>query len=326
MPLAQLAGPWKHAFEIRFLLSEGANAPRNQRESLKKKPAYLIAVPEGFVCYVNLVIDTVGMPSNSGLPAEFGGARELWCARLRDGRRAVLLVRALPLDSQNSAQIKFLREELQPKLSVSGPVGDAYVELVHLHWSPQGSNVVLVVPMGDEAVRSEQQLVPSGGPRRLRYQNSQATAAVLAPKTGLLVAGLDLDCIDKEIELVKNQPSTHSLGTIRLRLITDNLIAGSGFMAPPSRLIFIPVVDGGSPRDWGCNVFARFDGFSLSAELMNCSVSLRNRNLPKTMSQLNDKEELIMVIPEKPAKIAATMDDPVRSLEVFARFILRDAS
>src|SRR5262245_40500829 len=42
-PLMQLGhGPWMHAFEIRFLPSEGAHAPLRERESLNKKSAYLI--------------------------------------------------------------------------------------------------------------------------------------------------------------------------------------------------------------------------------------------------------------------------------------------
>jgi hypothetical protein len=46
-PLMQLgSGPWMHAFEMRFLLSEGANMPLNERESLKNKSALLVPVPQ----------------------------------------------------------------------------------------------------------------------------------------------------------------------------------------------------------------------------------------------------------------------------------------
>jgi hypothetical protein len=54
-PMMQFASsPWLHAFEIRFLMSEGAGAPPKQRESLKNKSAYVIPVPSGKFLVVNL--------------------------------------------------------------------------------------------------------------------------------------------------------------------------------------------------------------------------------------------------------------------------------
>jgi hypothetical protein len=203
-----------------------------------------------------------------------------------------------------------------------------YVELLHLNWSPEGGNVLLVVPMGDEAVRSEQEMTLPNGPsaerRNFRYQSLRSTTDVVAPN-GLRVAVLELDSVDKRIELVKNRPSTHDVGALKVRLEPSNLIAGSKFMASPCRLVCIPTLGGGSPRNWGYTVFAHFDGVALSVELHQNSASLRNSNLATAVSQLDDSEELIMTIPWQNLKLLATMDAPAASLEVLGRFTLRDS-
>jgi hypothetical protein len=328
-PIMQLGrGPWMHAFEIRFLLSEGAKAPLKEKESLKNKSAYLIPVPQGLVLYANLIVGTVAIPSDCPLPAEFAGGQTLWRTQLRDGRPAILVGRMLPLDSQNQDNIKYLRERLKPTVTFSSMPREPYVEIFHLHWSPEGGNVVLVVPMGDEAVRSEEEITPSIGSalaaRKFRYQSSQSTIDVVAPN-GLRVAVLELDAVDKQIELLKNRPSTHDVGALRMRLEPNNLIAGSKFMAAPCKLVCVPRIDGGSPRNWEYTVLARFDGFALSIELQQISASLRNSNLATAVSQLHDGEELVMMIPWEAVKLVATMDAPAASIEVVGRFTLRDS-
>ena len=328
-PLMQLgSGPWFHALEIRFLQSEGANSPLRQRESLKNKSAYVIAVPKGFILYTNLIVGAAGTPLNCPLPAEFLPAGQaLWRARLRDGRPAVLVGRTLALDSENRAHIKYLRETLKPTVTFSNMPTEPYVEILHLHWSPDGGNVVQVVPMGDEAIRSEQEVAPPDGSgleaRRFRYQSHRSTADVIAPN-GRRVAVLELDEIDKQIELVKDRPATHDLGALKIRLEPSNLIAGSQFMASPCRLVCIPSVGGASPRRREYTVLARFDGFALSAELRPNSVSLQNKNLDTPVSQLDGREELVMTIPDADLKLLATMDAPVTSTDLFGRFTVRD--
>jgi hypothetical protein len=54
MPLG--SGPWLCAFELRFLLSNGARMPFRERESLKNKTAQLISVPDGYALFANLII------------------------------------------------------------------------------------------------------------------------------------------------------------------------------------------------------------------------------------------------------------------------------
>jgi hypothetical protein len=57
-PLMQLGrGPWMHAFEMRFLLSEGAKMPFGERESLKSKSAHLVRVR---TCQRSIAVDGEG--------------------------------------------------------------------------------------------------------------------------------------------------------------------------------------------------------------------------------------------------------------------------
>lgn len=154
-PLSKLGlGPWFHAFEIRFLMSEGANAPPGQGESLKNKKAYVFPVTKGFIPHVNLIIGDTGTPLDSPLPGEFSGGQVMWRALLRDGRPAILVGRMLKLDDQNRAHIKCYRETLNTTVKISN-ARTAYIEYCHFIWSPTGGNVILVVPMGNEAIRYE---------------------------------------------------------------------------------------------------------------------------------------------------------------------------
>jgi hypothetical protein len=327
-PLMRLgSGPWFHACEIRFLLSQGANAPRRQRESLKKKSAYLIPVPRGFFLCANLIVGAAGTPPSCPLPEFLQGGQALWRTRLRDGRPAILVARMLELDSQNRDHIRYLRETLKPTVTFSSMLSEPYVELFHAHWSPEGGNVVLVVPMGNEVIRSEQEVTapiePTLAPRKFRYQSPWSTTDIIAPN-GLRVAVLEFDEVDKQIELVKNRPSTHDVGALKMRLEPSNLIAGSKFMAPPGRLACSPSIGGASPCAWEYTVLARFDGSALSAELRQNSASLQNKNLAIAVSQLDDREEIVMTIPCETLKLFATMDAPATSTEVLGRFTLRD--
>lgn len=327
-PLMRLgSGSWFHAFELRFLLSSGALSPFGQRESLKNKTAQLIRVPDGFVLYANLIIGAAGTPLECPLPAEFLPAgKPLWRKQLRDGRPAVLVGRLLALDDQNREHIRYLREELKPTATFTTMPTPRYLELYHIHWSPEGGNVILVVPMGEEAFRSEQDLLPAGAlptaPRHFRYRNSRSSADLIAPN-GLRVAIIKTPEVDRQIELVKGFPKVVELGPITMRIEPDNLIAGNEFTAAPRKLVCVPNVGGASPRTWEYMIHARFDGSCLSAEVRQQSAALRNRTAAQ-VSELDDSEEIVMAIPSAPLKLSATLDLPSTSTELLGRFTLRD--
>jgi hypothetical protein len=321
-------GPWLHAFELRFLLSDGALSPLSQRESLKNKKAYLIRAPEEFVLHVNLIIGSAGTPMDCPLPVEFTPAGQtLWRTRLRDGRPAVLVARLLELDDQNREHIKYMREELKPTATFSAMPSTRYVEIYHLHWSPEGGNVVLVVPMGEEAFRSEQDLSLPGvlpaAPRHFRYRSSQSTADLIAPN-GLRVAVIELAEVDKQIELAKAIPKLVEVGLVSMRIDCGNLIAGGKFTASPRRLVCVPSIGGASPRSWEYMVHARFDGSSLSAELRQNSASLQNKNLTPPISGLDSSEEIVIAIPAVTVKLTSTLDLPSTTTELLGQFTLRD--
>jgi hypothetical protein len=302
-PMMQFASsPWLHAAEIRFLVSEGAGAPPKQRESLKNKSAYVIPVPAGKFLVVNLIVGPAGTSWNSPLPAQFSGANVLWRAGLPDHRLAVLIARMLELDDENRKKIEYYRKELKPTVTFSSTPREPYVEIHHLHWSA-GGNVVLVVPMGHEAFRSEQELTAPTATqgRHFRYRSPHAVAEIIAPN-GVRAAILELDEVDQEIEVAKNQPRAHELGILKMRLEASNLIEGSKFVASPCRLVCVPSIAGASPRDWAYTVYPRFDGFTLSAEVMQMSIAFRNKNFATPLSQLSDREELVVRIPSESSK------------------------
>jgi hypothetical protein len=324
------SGPWFHAFELRFLLSSGAYSPQGQRKSLKNKKSYLIPVPDGFVLHANLIIGSTGTHLDAPLPAELLPAGQaLWRSRLRDRRPAVLVARMLQLDDANRESIRYVREELKPTVTFSSMPDRRYVEIYHLHWSPEGGNVILVVPMGEEAFRSEQDLLESNGrsssSRHFRYRSSRATVGLTAPN-GLKVADIELAEVDKEVELVKGVPKTVELGPVTMRIEPSNLIAGSKFIASPVRLVCIPSIDGASPHNWGYMIHARFDGSRFIAELRRNSASLQNRNLATPISQLGDDEELVIAIPAEAAELSSTLELPSTSISLLGRFTLRGPS
>lgn len=283
-PLMRLGlGPWFHAFEIRFLLSPEANAPPEHRELLKNKSAHVIPVPNGLVLYANLLVGTAGIPLNCPVPEELIGGNAVWRTLLRDGRPAVLVIRLLEIDRHNRDYTKYLRDTLKPTITLTGAPGEPkpYIELFHIHWPLNGGNVVMVVPMGDEVVAYEERMAPDESAldlRKFQYQSPSAVIDIVAPN-GFRVAVLEIGEVDTEIELVRNRPSTHGVGALKMRLELSNLIAGSSFIASPCILVCGPRISGSSPRVWQYMVFARFDGVALSIELQPNSTSLRNKDL-----------------------------------------------
>ena len=329
-PAMQLGSDtWYHAFELRFLLSDGALSPFGVRKSLKNKTAHLIPVPDGLLLYANLIIGSKGAPLDCPLPTELLPAgQRLWSARLRDGRPAVLVARLLELDSQNRDQIRYMREELRPTVTYSSiPKGDKYIEIHRLHWSPEGGNVILAIPMGEEAFRSEEELLQPHAlptaPRLFTYRNSHSTVDLIAPD-GMRVGVLELPEVHKQIELTKGLPSTINLGSLTLRIEPSNLIVGSPFTTSPQRLVYDLKIGGASPRDWGLMIFSRFDGSSLTVEIRLTSASLQNRNLAMPVQELNEEEEIVISIPPTELILASSLDLPTASTELTGRFTLRD--
>lgn len=159
-------------------------------------------------------------------------------------------------------------------------MGNKYVEILHLHWS-EGGNVILVVPMGEEALRSEEELISAGElssePRQFWYRSQHSTADLFAPD-GERVGMIELAEVEKQIELLKGVPKVIELGTVTMLMDPRKLIAGSKFIMSPSKLIASPSLCAATPRNWEYTVHATFDGSCLSAEISQNSAALQNKN------------------------------------------------
>jgi len=328
-PLLRLSsGPWTHAIEIRFLLSPNSLPPLKPLESLRNKKAHVIPVPEGFVFHANLLIGDAEVALDCPLPAEFApAAQTLWRARLRDNRLAVLVGRLLELSDENRQNIRFIRQDLKPTVTFSSmPTGGKQVEIHHLHWSPQGGNVVLVVPMGDEAFRADDEPVASheqSQPRPFSLETESTELTVCAPD-GSPVVAVRIDGVRDSISVVKGRPLRVVAGQLHLDLLVHNLVFRSGFIATPYKLPHVIRVGAASPRDWNYSIAARFDGTAMVVELRQLSSALRNANLANPVHGLAEGEEVVLTVPDETLKFTLTADAPKTTCDLAGKLTLRD--
>jgi hypothetical protein len=185
--------------------------------------------------------------------------------------------------------------------------------------------VILVVPMGKEALRRESEDVeePAPAPRRFRYRSSYSAAELTAPK-GARVAVIELGEVEKQIELVRGVPTIVELGLITMRIEPSSLIPGSKFMTSPHQLICVPSIGGASPRDWVYVIHAIFDGFRFTAEIREVSTALQNKNVAVPVDNLATEEEILISIPNGGLTLSSTLDLPSASTELRGRLILRN--
>jgi hypothetical protein len=71
-------------------------------------------------------------------------------------------------------------------------------------------------------------------------------------------------------------------------------------------------------------IHPRFDGSCHSTEVRQQSISLQKKNLVPPVSGLEDGEEITMIIPSSPIKLAATLESPFASAEMVGRFVWLD--
>jgi hypothetical protein len=328
-PLLRLAsGPWTHAIELRFLMSPNSLPLLKPLESLKNKKAHVVPVPEGFVFHANLLIGDTGVALDCPLPTEFSpAAQTLWRARLRDNRLAVLIGRVLQLSDENREHIRFIRQELKPTVTLSSmSSGGKQLEVHHLHWSPQGGNVVFVVPMGDEAFRADDEPVASKEESRLRQfllETESAELTIRAPDESPAVQ-VRIDGHHDSVSVVKGKPLRLVVGQLHLDLLLGNLVLGSSFIAAPCKLPHMIKIGTASPRDWNYSISARFDGTAMIVELRQLSTALRNANLANPVHGLADPEELVLTVPDDTRKFTLSTDTPRTSCKLVGKLTLRD--
>jgi hypothetical protein len=328
-PLLLGNGQWLHAFELRFLLSTDASLP--PIEKLKCKRAFLIDVPPETVLILNLLIGQAGYSATTELPHEFlPAAQPVWRDTLKDQRPVVLIGRVMLMDKQNIDEIKFIRHELNPKVNLSAPQPvPPYVEIRRVVWSPEGGNVVLVVPMGTEAFRvhDESTCDPSAAstapPRTVKLASPSTSIPIAAPN-GAIVGTVSIAGANNEVALKKNVEVRGCLGTVALSINPSSLIFGESFGTPSTLCTCVPTVDGARPRNWDYRVVASFDGTTLTVEIRQVSIGFRNANLTAPMPALGPTEELIMAAPIGGLVLRSTATAPQSSAGLEASFLLRD--
>jgi hypothetical protein len=328
-PLVMGDGAWLHAFELRFLLGPGALRPPT--ENLNKKKAFLVDVPIDTVLILNLLVILDGSSVVTVVPRELQGARPIWRAALSGGRTALLVGRLLEMDEHNRDELRFLRQELGIKVNFARPsAAPRYIEIRRVSWSPEGGNVLLVVPMGEEGFRVEQpnpdQTSATAEPVALVLPVfvPNSTAAITAPN-GAVVGTVNIDGANSYLRIIKNHRVSHTIGTVTLSIIADALVFGRSFTTPSALLVCQPSIDGGQPRNWEYRVRSRFDGAVLSSEIARVSTCLRNAILSTPMPHLKAEEELLLSAPVDGLTLAATASKVTSSAPLVASFLLRDA-
>lgn len=328
-PLLLGNGQWLHAFELRFLLSPDAYRPQTKNE--KNKKMYLIEVPPDAVLIMNLIVGQVGCSAATDLPHELlPAARPLWRTTLKDQRPVVLTARVLKMDMQNRDALMHIRDEINPKVNFSKPLTVApYVEITQVQWDAKGGNVVLVVPMGKDAIRVRHD--PSvhsssatiADSRTVAISCPSASIPIAAPN-GAIVATLSIAGATSELALRKNLEVRSSIGTVMLSMNPSNLIFGEKFVTPPNYCPCVPTIDGVQPKKWEYSVFSYFDGATLRAEIRQLSTGLRNAYVEAPIPKLGTTEEIIMAAPIGGLVLETTASAPQSSAILEGSFLLRD--
>jgi len=297
-PLVLGGGRWLHAFELRFLLSPETYVPYPEKMKAKQR-AFLIDVPDQHVLLLNLLVATAASAVDEPLPSELlPAAQPLWRVLLRDGRPVLLTGRIVPMDQQNQDEIAFIRHELNPRATLSEALKKApYVEVQRIVWSPEGGNVILVVPMGKEAVREPSLSLPAVDDLREVSVTGPGSSIKIAAPDGSIVASISLSGCSTKLCLRKNESVRVPLGVLTLSVYCSKLISGKKFSKAAEHLSGAPTINGVQPKNWEYRIYASFDGGSLTIQVCPLSSALRNANLAQPMVGVTASEEIVIVAP-----------------------------
>jgi hypothetical protein len=314
---------WTHALEIRFLVGADANFPPETFVKLKKKKdkAALVDIPEESILVLNLL---VGTPA-TGVPDQLRGPL-IWESPAGDGRTAVLVGRVFPIDEVNRKQLLYIRQELNPKVSIQGvrttDNDRPYVEILHPNWG-SGGNVVFVVPMGDEGHRFEGDEPVEAQPRELQIA-CQSSAISLAAPDGSLVGELSIQGRPTTELLHKGTRKEIEIGKVGLSIDPTQLRYGERFESPPVRMPCSLIVCGVSPKDWQYSVDAAFDGNDFIVNVAPISGSLRNANIETSLPVLGIDEELLISAPIHRVQLRAGNQSPFCEADLVGSFLIRN--
>ncbi len=308
-PLVFGDGKWVHAFELRFLLSPDAHKP--PPEKLKRGEAYFINVPDDAVLITNLLIGS-GRADQLVIPPEFATPLPpLWKTTLTDGRTVFLIGRLHGMDDQNRAKLHELRHTINPRLNVeTRPDKLPYMELRNVIAHPTGGNVILVVPMGDEAVRvlpSPAGADESTSTISVRVSTPTAKYSLTAPN-GAVVGTLTFTGLDSQMTVDRGRSMVATVGAVSLRMHASELLFGQPFQRPSISCPCPPTIDGTEPRDFAYKATTSFDGEGLTVRISQNSSGLRKR-APGTMPALGSDEELLVAVPVDGLLLSVTREN-----------------
>ncbi len=317
---------WLHAFEVRFLIGQDSYLPPPPK-NLKKNRAFLVEVPLDSFLVLNLLVGRDAAKVPPPIPRELAPAMTLWRSRLRNQRPVLLLGRLIPMDDSNRKLIDYYRREMNPKVNFSKLPEKPYVELRPIAWDAVGGNVMLVIPMGKEAIRTtpEPTDAEAGDSRAIAISSPPASISINAPN-GAVVATLSLSGVTRELTIRRNVDVRGNLGTATLTIDASSLIVGDDiyFRTPRISCTCLPSIDEGQPRVWDYSVHARFDGHRLHVEISPMSVALRSSNLDTAMRHVRETEEIIFKAPVETLHLSADASAPQTTISLEASFLLRD--
>lgn len=151
-PIPLCDGRWLHALELKWLLDKMPPVEVDEPPLKPKDAAVLLETPPGFACIVNVLFGAGSTTVDSALPTEMQGVR-LQEVTLRSGTPLVVIGRVQAFSDQDRRALHEHRYELAPKVSFDGPrPSRARAELMRAIASPIGGNVILVIPLGHEAI------------------------------------------------------------------------------------------------------------------------------------------------------------------------------
>lgn len=180
--------------------------------------------------------------------------------------------------------------------------------------------------MGKEAFRPESEPVGSheqDAPRLFSLETESADVAVCAPD-GSPVVAIRIHGFNGFISVVKGRPLRVVTGQLHVALVTPNLVFGSEFIATPCRLRQANRVGAALTSDWNYSIAARFDGTTMTVELRQLSMALRNGNLASPVDGLAEEEELLLTIPDDMLKFTLTAEMSTTICELTGKLILRN--
>jgi hypothetical protein len=330
-------GRWHHAFELRFLLSEDTYLPPT--ENLKNNHnAFLLEVPEGAMAILNLFTGKDKFTNPEDLPREIlPNAFSIWRTTLSDLRPVVLTLRLLEMDAKNRDEIDLIRHEINPRVTLRSGSGQpeahvratSYAEIHTVHWSREGGNIVIVVPMGAEAfrVRDESVLEASSvidaASHEIVVSSAHADVPIVAPN-GAVVGTITFVGSSHTIRVLKGADVRTEVCAVALKLQLENLLAGERFETRTSFCPCVLSVDGAAAKNWGYRVCSVFDGSRLTAEISAVSAAIRNANIATPLPWLAEEEEVALSAPAENLVVAATISMPETTVSLIGSFILRD--